>query len=167
MQGIPRFLLDEMLGRLARWLRVLGYDAEWSAGRPDSELLRVAEEEGRLLLTRDTLLFQRRPVARNRVRAHFVRHDLLPDQLRQLRAELGLTRVGPPRCLVCNAELEPVTREWAAGRVPPYIALTHTSFRHCRSCARVVWQGTHWQAMNRLLRDAGLPAAMPSEERWV
>lgn len=152
----PRFLLDEMLGRLARWLRVLGYDADWAGGRPDDELLAAAEAEGRLLLTRDTRLLERRAIRRGRVRAHFVRHDHLEDQLGQLREELGLAPVGPPRCLVCNSPLAPVSAEEARPYVPPYVAATQTSFRYCPYCRRVMWPGTHWEEMRKLLRDVGV-----------
>jgi uncharacterized protein len=151
-----RLLVDEMLGRLSRWLRLLGYDAEAAAGRDDDELLAAAEAEQRLLLTRDTRLVTRRPVNRGRVDALLVRHDHLDDQLGQLHREAGLARIGPPRCLVCNHQLLPVSTEAARGRVPEFVAATHTSFRLCPSCDRVVWPGSHWQHMLDRLGELGL-----------
>jgi uncharacterized protein with PIN domain len=153
----PRLLLDEMLGRLARWLRVLGYDAEWAAGRPDDELLGLAARERRLLLTRDTRLLARRLISRGQVSACFVHDDHLLQQLVQLRADIGLRAVGPPRCLVCNAELLPISRAAASSKVPDYVAATQTAFKECPRCRRVMWPGTHWQAMLRVLAQAGIP----------
>jgi hypothetical protein len=146
-----------MLGRLARWLRILGYDAEWAGGRSDDELLHIAAQEQRLLLTRDTRLLARRPVNRGQVSAWFVRHDLLDDQLRQLRNEMGLRVAGPPRCLVCNVELVPIARALAATRVPAYVYATERSFKECPRCRRVMWPGTHWQAMVLVLHELGIP----------
>jgi uncharacterized protein with PIN domain len=107
-------------------------------------------------LTRDTLLMERRAVRRGRVHALFVNDDRLDDQLRQLRRDMGLARVGEPRCLVCNGRLTRISREQALPRVPPYVAGTQSAFRYCSACDRVVWPGTHWEAMLRVLRRAGI-----------
>lgn len=152
---VARFLVDEMLGRLSRWLRVLGYDAEWARGVEDGALLTRAASEGRVLLTRDTLLMERRAVRRGCVTAVLIRGDRVIDQLRQLRQELGLRRQAEARCLVCNVRLEPLGRVEAAARVPPYVSQTQRSFRECPRCGRVYWRGTHWGRMDRELRDAG------------
>ncbi len=150
-----RFLVDEMLGRLSRWLRILGYDAEWARDVEDDALLDRAAAEGRVLLTRDTLLMQRRAVRRGQVTAVLVRGDRIIDQLRYLREELGLFRQAESRCVVCNVRLERLGRLEAGLRVPAYVFETQHSFRECPRCARVYWQGTHREHMERLLRDAG------------
>ncbi|GAB4258435.1 MAG: hypothetical protein Kow00122_16150 [Thermoleophilia bacterium] len=160
--GRPRFLADEMLGRLARWLRVMGYDTEWKAAVADADLLRQAESEGRVLLTRDTGLMERRAVRRGRVRAVFVRDDILEDQLRQLTSEEGL-RPGSPRCMVCNGELEPISRQRARPHVPAYVGLTQVAFRRCRGCGRVVWPGSHWEGIRATVRRVH---GDPADERW-
>jgi len=151
----PRLLLDQTLGRLARWLRLLGCDTVWDRSAGPAELLARAQREDRVLLTRDTLLGERREVRRGLVRTVLVRDDLLVDQLRQLRIEEGLHLWGEPRCMVCNSPLEPRTlqevREW----VPPYVAQTQTRFTYCPSCNRVTWQATHWKRMERRLVEAG------------
>ncbi|GAB4254451.1 MAG: Mut7-C RNAse domain-containing protein [Thermoleophilia bacterium] len=151
-----------MLGRLGRWLRVLGYDAEDAGGRDDDALLRVAESERRMLLTRDTRFVERRAVRRGSVSALLVLHDHLTDQLRQLHEELGITQVGPPRCLVCNSALVNIEREQARGLVPEYVYRTQSRFRYCPHCDRVVWPGTHWQEMRRVLSAQGIISADPS-----
>lgn len=151
-----RFLVDRTLGRLARLLRLLGYDTAWERAAGPAALLARAETEDRLLLTRDTLLVERRAVHRGRVRALLVRGDTLPEQVEQLRAEIGLQRVGPPRCLVCNSPLEEVGLEQVRDRVPPYVAGTQQCFTHCPVCDRVTWPATHWQDMERRLAELGL-----------
>ena len=155
----PGLLVDRTLGRLARWLRVLGYDTVWERSAAPAALLRRAQEEGRLLLTRDTLLTKRRPVRLGRVRVILVRHDLLVDQLRQLRMEHGLRRRGEPRCLVCNGPLESRVVDEVRARVPSYVAQTQSRFTYCPTCDRVLWPATHWEHMRRRLAEAGLADA--------
>ncbi|MBC7222925.1 MAG: Mut7-C RNAse domain-containing protein [Anaerolineae bacterium] len=147
--GEPSFLLDGMLGRLARWLRLLGYDAAYEPSLPDAQLARRARAEGRILLTRDRVLARRRGV-----RAVLVREDRLEGQLAQLRRELGLSWQGRrPRCPACNEPLEPMPRDEAWGLVPPYVFVHHERFDLCPSCERVYWRGTHVEDVERRLQD--------------
>ncbi len=150
--GTPRFLCDAMLGRLARWLRLLGYDTRY-ADLPDDALVALARAEGRVLLTRDTRLVRRADVGPH----GFIRHDRVPEQLRQVTADfrLGPARAGT-RCLRCNVVLEALPRAAAAGRVPPYVWRTQQQFTRCPACARIYWPGTHWDHMTQQL--AGLRA---------
>lgn len=148
----PAFLVDGMLGRLARWLRILGYDAAWEPGWGDAQLVRRARAEGRILLTRDRELARRRGV-----RVLLLEDEHLEGQLRQLRRDLGLTweeRV--PRCLLCNEPLEPLPRDEAWGLVPPYVFVHHDRFFLCPSCERVYWRGTHWEDVERRLQSLDL-----------
>jgi uncharacterized protein with PIN domain len=151
----PRFLVDRTVGRLARWLRLLGYDAVWEPTDDLAGLLALAESEKRVLLTRDTLLIERRPVRHGDVKAVLLRGDHVEEQLRQLRVEIGLRPQGSSRCLVCNAALERLTAEQARLRVPPYVAETQTEFHHCAVCDRITWPATHWENASRVLRAAG------------
>jgi uncharacterized protein len=151
-----KLLLDRNLGRLARLLRLLGYDTAWERDAGPVALLVRAESESRLLLTRDTLLVERRAVHLGRVRALLVCGNTLPEQVEQLRPELGLQRVGPPRCLVCNSPLDEVSREEVRERVPPYVADTQRCFTYCPACDRITWPATHWQNMERRLKKLGL-----------
>ncbi len=147
-QGIlnsPPLLLDAMLGRLARWLRLMGYDAAYLADTDDLELVRLARAESRLILTRDRGLATRRGV-----KALLIDSQSLEEQLEQVKEEIGeppqpLT----PRCGVCNAPLHPLSREAARDRVPPYIWRSQETFTHCPDCHRIYWQGTHWEAIQR------------------
>ncbi|HLQ60643.1 MAG TPA: Mut7-C RNAse domain-containing protein [Candidatus Acidoferrales bacterium] len=150
-----RFLADSNVGRLARWLRALGYDARFEPALSDPELVRLALAEERVLLTRDRDLLQRRVFTRGTARSVLLRHDGVLDQLRQVVQELSLTPdAALTRCLECNRELEPRDLDQVAERVPPYVRATQSRYAECPGCGRVYWAGTHWARMRGVL--AGL-----------
>jgi len=148
MRVMPRFLCDAMLGTLARWLRLLGYDAELA--RPeerDAAIAARAAREGRWLLTRDRELAARGP------RTVLVRAEELEAQLVEVVERLGL-EPGPlagTRCAACNGGVEPAAREEVAPVVPPHVLRTAPSFRRCRRCGRVYWRGSHVERIERRL----------------
>ena len=151
----PRFLADCNVGRLARWLRALGYDASYHARIGDAELVREAAAESRVLLTRDRDLTKRRVIQTGVVRAILIRDDEVTKQLRQVFAELGLElKEALTRCIECNAELQSRVPATVAERVPPYVRLTQSKYSECPDCGRIYWAGTHWQRMREVL--AGL-----------
>lgn len=151
----PRFLADCNVGRLARWLRALGYDASYHAHIGDAELVREAAAESRVLLTRDRDLTKRRVIQTGVVRAILIRDDEVTQQLRQVFAELDLElKEALTRCIECNAELESRVPATVAERVPPYVRLTQSRYSECPACGRIYWAGTHWQRMREVL--AGL-----------
>jgi uncharacterized protein with PIN domain len=140
-----QLLADGMLGRLARWLRLLGYDTAYENDADDLHLARRARAEGRMLLTRDREL-----AARRGLHTILVESEVLEEQIQQVQETLG----PPPdpalsRCSVCNVPLEPVTREEVAEQVPPYVLRAHEEFRVCPTCGRVYWKGTHLEQMQR------------------
>ena len=136
-----------MLGTLARWLRIMGYDTLFDPAMDDHQLARVARAEGRVLLTRDRELAQRRGVD-----TLLVESESLDEQLAQVLAE---REVDPPRpftrCPVCNGQLVALDREEARERVPAYVARSHERFKSCPGCGRVYWRGSHWQQMEERL----------------
>ncbi len=137
----PRFVADAMLGRLAKWLRMMGYDVTFRADVDDVEVLRHARAEGRLLLTRDRLLARRAGSL-----GVLLVSQRLEEQLREL-AERGVIQ-GPlatTRCPLCNTVLVALSRAAARDRVPPYVYQTQDAFYECPECQRVYWPGTHWQ----------------------
>jgi uncharacterized protein with PIN domain len=150
----PPLLADAMLGRLARWLRVLGCDTVCDPVAPDAELVRRAQAEGRVLLTRDRrLLRELRPA-----RALEIESDVPLEQLAQVVAALGLE---PPaglftRCLLCNAELEEVPEADRARLVPAGSRAVPGPVRQCPCCRRVYWPGSHVRRMREAL-DRALP----------
>jgi uncharacterized protein with PIN domain len=142
-----KFVADAMLGTLAKWLRVLGYDTIYDTDLDDHQLVRLARADGRELLTRDRELACRRGV-----RTLLVASEDLDDQVRQVLLELELDAGRTfSRCPICNEILQTLDRETARERVPPYVAQTRKTFRSCPACRRVYWRGTHWQRMNEYL----------------
>jgi uncharacterized protein with PIN domain len=129
-----------MLGRLARWLRILGHDVVYGRHLRGRALAGRARREGRLLLTRDTRLV-RDPA----VPAHlFVTSDHFREQLLEVAAAVPLTGGALlSRCLDCNRPLAPVARERARERVPPYVFSSQERFLGCSRCRKLYWSATH------------------------
>lgn len=151
-----KLIADAMLGSLARWLRVLGLDVVYDPALDDAALVERAVVEGRLILTRDRKLTERRLARRHLL----VRSDRLEEQLIQVVGELGLTPEATAvhsRCLRCNSPLVQLAAEEARSRVPPHVALTQKLFRTCPDCGRVYWRATHVERMRRRLAAMGLP----------
>jgi uncharacterized protein with PIN domain len=140
-----RFAADAMLARLARWLRVLGYDTWYEGGVADPVLVQVAQAEDRILLTRDRHLLQElRPP-----RAHEVRQD---DPLQQLRELVLALQLAPPgelftRCLLDNAPLRVVPAAEALPLLPEGVRDLPGPVRRCPVCARLYWDGSHVRRM--------------------
>jgi uncharacterized protein with PIN domain len=145
-----KFLADTMLGRLATWLRLLGYDTLYLPQADDPELARRARAEDRILLTRDVELTRRRGV-----RSILIISERVEEQLRQVAHELHLTAgMAFSRCAVCNGALEEVDKAAVQASVPPYVFQTQTHFRRCTLCQRLYWRGTHWARMLAQMEDA-------------
>ncbi len=144
-----RFVADVMLGRLARWLRMMGHDVLYSNRYRDEEIARIADTEDRLLLTRDRELLARYRVGRS----FLVTADHLPDQLRELRDGVGLDfdRAAFSRCTGCNTPIEEIGREEARGKVPSYVARNAPAFHRCPGCGKIYWPGSHVRRMRELL----------------
>lgn len=138
-----KLLLDGMLGRLAKWLRLLGYDTAYFPDLDDNELVRLARAQGRILLTRDRELTRRR-----RLSCLFVESDELEEQIQQVISKLHLETERPfSRCPVCNTPLQEVEKSRVKGHVPPYVFRTKEHFSLCPECDRIYWRGTHWAKM--------------------
>ncbi len=127
-----KFIADCMLGKLAKWLRMLGHDTLYINGADDDELVRIAVREDRILLTRDRRLCDRRMV---RMRCVFVNWGSTAAQVRQV-FEYWNMRVSEDslftRCTVCNGEITPLKKADVQGRVPPYVFMTHSEVRLLR-----------------------------------
>ena len=149
----PRFVLDVHLGALARYLRLLGFDVLYRNDFDDAELAAVAHRQGRILLTRDRRLLDRKLVTQGL----WIEETERRRQLFGVVERLGLRdRLRPfTRCLHCNAMLEPVAKDAVAHRLPPRIRREHDDFRICRTCDRVFWQGSHYRRMRRLIAEIG------------
>ncbi|MCS7251893.1 MAG: Mut7-C RNAse domain-containing protein [Anaerolineae bacterium] len=143
-----RFVVDTMLGRLAKWLRILGYDTRYDPTLDDDALLRIAQAEDRILLTRDHALARR-----GGPHAFLVDREDLIQQLRAIRSCFGEPRDAPfSRCPVCNARLTPVPREAVALHVPAFVWRQYEHFHRCPECGRVYWPGMHFERMRSVLQ---------------
>jgi hypothetical protein len=145
-------MVDAMLGRLAHWLRLMGYDTAYWRDGSDSALIRQARAENRLIVTRDHQLAGRRGI-----RAVLIASELLDEQIAEVRAALGSRAPGTPepftRCPECNGALHDLSDEDARDLVPPYVWHTQLVFRRCPDCGRVYWKGTHWPGMQLRLEN--------------
>jgi uncharacterized protein with PIN domain len=150
--GAPRFAVDWMLGRLARWLRILGHDVAWGPHLRRRTLIACARREGRILVTRDTRLVRQRDLPPH----VFITCDRFRDQLRQLAVAVPLGRDVLSRCLDCNRPLDDVSREDARDRVPVFVWETAPCFRRCGGCGRMFWPATHHAHVVRELAALGL-----------
>jgi len=153
----PRFLADGMLGSLARWLRMLGYDVEYAADMPDDRLLAKAEASNRILLTRDVELY--RAASRKLIQAYMVegrsKAEILAKLSRRFKLNLSLNP-DASRCPLCNSPLRPVGRREVEGRVPGNVLKRKRKFWVCVNpdCGKVYWRGSHWDKIKETLRKA-------------
>jgi uncharacterized protein with PIN domain len=153
MADTPKFVVDHNVGKLARWLRLMGYDARFFRGGSDAELVALALKEGRIIVTRDTLIMQRRLVTKGKLKALLIKSDQPERQIRQLIDGLHLDyRFNPfSLCLECNQPLVERKKTEVKELVPPYVYKTQDQFRQCPECQRIYWRGTHWRAMTQRL----------------
>jgi len=137
-----------MLGRLCKWLRLIGYDAVYANHWPDAQIAARARAEGRLVLTRDRQLSRHKAI-----------HCLLIDsqkltvQIQQVITALGIPAQQMPRCPQCNTLLVNATHEQAKPHVPQYVWETQSRFTYCPHCDHYYWQGTHWQHVQSTLKQ--------------
>lgn len=147
-----KFIVDRMLGKLAKQLRMLGYDTLYYRGEDAYSLIRLARQEGRVILTRNTKLLPRKP------------EDLIlqmteDNPLRQLNEliQKGNIEIDEEklfsRCLLCNALLDSISRKEAEGKVPDFIFHQHKEFFRCPQCQRIYWPGSHQENMQKKIRE--------------
>jgi len=150
-----RFIVDHNVGKMAKWLRMMGYDTLFFNGRDDSSMVAIALAQGRIILTRDSGIVKRRLVTRGRLKAVLIEGDRIEAQMKQVIESLGLDIRFKPFsiCLECNQPLEERSRQQVQDRVPPYVFKTQQQYMECPACGRIYWRGTHWQAMNRKLEQ--------------
>ena len=141
------------MGKLAKWLRMMGYDSVFFDGDDDSHMVAQAMAEGRVILTRDTEIMKRRLITSGRLKAVLIDSEEPEQQIRQLLDTLDLKRQFRPftLCLECNQPLVERSREEVKDRVPPYVYKTKSQYMECPACRRIYWRGTHWEAMTRKL----------------
>jgi hypothetical protein len=146
----PAFLADVTVGKLARWLRLLGYDVVYMEGADKLAVAWRARSERRVLLTRDHSLTDRQGL-----RVVLINAKGFKDQIGQVLQEVGPPpQAADPRCMACNTPLVSLAREDARELVPPYIFRTQNEFSQCPECGKVYWHGTHWDEIKTHIEEA-------------
>jgi len=154
----PKFIVDSNVGKLTKWLRLMGYDAQFFDGRDDSHLVAMAKAEGRVILTRDTQIMKRRVITSGQLKAVLIQSDEPELQIHQVIDTLDLDCRFKPftLCLECNQPLVERGKGEVKDLVPPYVFKTQSQFMQCPACHRIYWRGTHWRAMTEKLREFGI-----------
>ena len=151
----PRFVLDTHLGKLARHLRMAGFDYLYRNDYRDNEIINAALAEHRIILTRDLGLLKQRLVTHG----YYVRHTEAGEQLREVVRALQLESALRPftRCRECNAELREVPKAEVETRLPQKVRAAYERFQLCPGCGRIYWQGSHYARLRPLLQMAAKP----------
>lgn len=147
--------VDSMLGRLARWLRMLGLDTKYFNDLSDDEILNIASQEKRIILTRDYQFF--RKANAHGVKAIFVEGRTHVERLANLSRLLGLNleiNIERSRCPKCNSNIRPVDKREIKDRIPESTYKTYDEFWVCVGCGQVYWKGSHWRRINSILSQA-------------
>jgi uncharacterized protein with PIN domain len=154
----PRFAAEKTLGRLTKWLRLLGFDTRYESELTGKKFIDTLEKD-RVLLTR-TRRIQNQFASRKLI---FVESDHLPQQLKQIFRELGLKEAQTrpfSRCLQCNVPIVTVEKISIRGRVPDYIFELHDRFQKCPECDRIYWPGSHTRrSLEKIQQVLGLDLA--------
>lgn len=143
-----KFLCDEMLGTLAKWLRILGYDTEYAKDMRDEDIIEMAKKEDRIILTRDKGLYSK---AQNAV---YIENRKLEEQIKkvidvcklEIKEDMILTR-----CTVCNTKVIEVDKDKIRDKIPE-----HNKFWMCPKCNRIYWIGSHWKNMEKTIKSIGI-----------
>lgn len=149
-----KFIATKELGRLAKWMRILGFDTEYFKEENYSKLKIIALRDQRIILTRNTRLS--RPKGIKLVQ---IKHDLLNEQLLDVSKALDLKADKDlmfSRCTICNVELEHVEKEAIKDKVPEYVFQNQNTFIKCPVCQRVYWSGTHWGNVEKTFKEIGI-----------
>jgi uncharacterized protein with PIN domain len=145
------FLLDNHLGKLATYLRILGFDAAYQNDLPDQTLAEIAAKSGKILLTRDRGLLMRKVVSEG----YYVRSLDPKEQLLEILTRYQLFDDIRPfkRCLKCNSELEPVEKEAVIDRLEPLTRRYYHDFHVCPECGQLYWKGSHYEHMQEFINS--------------
>jgi len=149
-----KFIADVMLGRLAKWLRILGYDTIYDSNYKDDDLFFRAHQEKRILLTRDSELAQRM----NPKYCLFISEPSVRDQVKQVVEHYCLNTKDYvfTRCTLCNHLVKPISKKLVEGRVPDFVYNSIDEFYYCESCDKIYWAGSHIQQVRDLLSKLSL-----------
>lgn len=149
------FIVDGMLGTLARWLRMMGHDIKYSTKLDDPQLLLIAKTENRVLLTRDLALYQQ--ATAKGVEAYYVEGINEPERLSELAQRFNVVLsidLEKSRCPKCNTKLSAVSKQEIVDKVEKNTLKHYDDFWLCPNCGHVYWQGAHWTKIRATLKEA-------------
>lgn len=149
-----KFLMTKELGRLTKWLRILGFDAEYFTQTKTSSLIIQALREERIIISRN----HRIPCDKG-IKIILLKNEKLKEQVSELLRELKITPQAErmfSRCILCNEELRKIEKEKVKDKVPEYVFQTQEKFITCPRCRRIYWQGTHWGNVRETLEKIKL-----------
>jgi hypothetical protein len=150
-----KFIADNNVGKLARWLRLIGYDTLLLKQKDDGQMIKRALSEDRVILTKDTQFMKRRLVTNGKLKTILIKQDDPRTQVQEVVKTLNLNYHFKPfsLCLECSQALIARDKEEVQNLVPDQVFKTQTQYTECPTCHRIYWQGTHWQAMVKKLQD--------------
>ena len=135
-----------MVGKLARYMRMAGYDVMYINNASDDQIIKIARETDKIILTRDSLMLARREFKRGIIKYLYIKEDKLENQLDQIKSELKISlKPNLIKCIECNEKLIKVKKEDIKNKVPPYVYKTQKNFLYCKNCDKYYWRGTHYQ----------------------
>lgn len=146
-----KFILTKELGRLAKWLRILGYDTIYFSQENTSSLIIQALRQERIILTRNHRLSKA-----SGIKIVLLTQERIKEQLLEVLKELKISldeELMFSRCILCNEQLLEIKKEEVKNKVPEYVFKTQDEFVTCSSCKRIYWQGTHWGNVRRYLEE--------------
>lgn len=154
-----KFIADSMLGRLARWLRLSGYDVLYENDVVDESIIERAKSEGRVLLSKDKNLCKK---AKSRgIETTLIMSEDILEQLKQVARERNLTIRSTPefsRCPLCNGIVEKIEKSEVKNRVPKTVFESSGEFWECRDCKKIYWHGGHWKNIREVVENLNMGA---------
>jgi len=142
-----KFLCDQMLGTLAKWLRIYGFDTYYaSSDIKDSDLLKISKDENRMLLTRDReLIIQAK---RENIKTFEINSTDIDKELGNILSDIKINKkMFLSRCILCNSKVEDIKKEMVKEKVPERVFNNNDKFWHCKKCNKIYWKGTHYENM--------------------
>jgi uncharacterized protein with PIN domain len=141
----PKFIADVHLGKLARYLRMVGFDVLYKNNFDDDEIVKISLEEKRAILTKGRGILKRNDVTHG----YWVRSSKVKAQVVEIIKRFDLKKLIEEftRCIECNSMLESISKKEVINELPPKVSSSQNSFSVCPSCKKVYWKGTHYQRM--------------------
>ncbi len=153
MKNYPRFAVDKMLGKLAKWLRILGYDTFYKNKISNATLLSIANSEHRIIITRNHFFKK----SKHQIKIIFITKDRLEGQLIELNKKISLSKNRMfTRCPICNRKTTEIEKEYVKDIVPEYVYQTQERFFQCLLCGKVYWEGTHLLNAKKFIENLNL-----------